>query len=327
MRKMRYYAGIKPEERLKEYCEIAKSRGGECISTEYVNNHIKLKFRCYCGCEWESIGTNIKKGKWCPRCGGNEKYDIEDMKELAKKNGGECLSTEYHGIGFPLKWKCSEGHIWETRPNKILRGRWCHYCNQSCGENIVRCYLEAMIGYSFPKSRPKWLKNRNGHGLELDGFCKELNIAFEHNGDQHYKLTSYSKTEEKFKKIQNNDLDKRKRCQENNIKLLTIPQLFLSIKISDLKNIIKDFCNKNNIKIKEDIEIDLSKVYAPGWKKRTADLKKMAEELGGRLVSERYVNSKTKLDFCCNKGHKWKMLFRNLYYDKKWCPECKKGIK
>ncbi|NVM30333.1 MAG: hypothetical protein HWN65_15920 [Candidatus Helarchaeota archaeon] len=54
---------------LKKMQEIAKQRGGKCISPEYVNNYTKLEFQCKEGHIWESIPSNIKRGTWCPKCG------------------------------------------------------------------------------------------------------------------------------------------------------------------------------------------------------------------------------------------------------------------
>jgi len=48
---------------------LAESRGGKLLSTEYVNNKQKLLWRCYCGNEWESSWVNIKsRNTWCPFC-------------------------------------------------------------------------------------------------------------------------------------------------------------------------------------------------------------------------------------------------------------------
>lgn len=62
-------AGDKLRGTLGEYEAIAKSRGGACLSTKYVNSHTKLLWRCACGHEWMTKAYLVKhRGSWCPRC-------------------------------------------------------------------------------------------------------------------------------------------------------------------------------------------------------------------------------------------------------------------
>jgi len=39
---------------IKEMQEIAESRGGKCLSKEYVNNYTKLKWQCDEGHTWKA---------------------------------------------------------------------------------------------------------------------------------------------------------------------------------------------------------------------------------------------------------------------------------
>ena len=48
--------------------KTAQERGGECLSTEYVNAATKLRWRCSKGHEWEAVPDSIRQGTWCPRC-------------------------------------------------------------------------------------------------------------------------------------------------------------------------------------------------------------------------------------------------------------------
>jgi hypothetical protein len=65
-------AGIKGGEARRgsivEYQTIAQSRGGQCLSTEYRNKEVKLRWRCSYGHEWESRAGCVKRGQWCPTC-------------------------------------------------------------------------------------------------------------------------------------------------------------------------------------------------------------------------------------------------------------------
>ena len=49
--------------------------------------------------------------------------------------------------------------------------------------------------------------------------------------------------------------------------------------------------------------------------------KKLAENKGGRCISEKCDNVKIKLKFICKFGHEWEALPTNIYKGK-WCPSC-----
>lgn len=53
---------------LNEIKDIARQRGGKCLSNDYLNNKTKLKFICENGHEWWAIPKSIKEGTWCPHC-------------------------------------------------------------------------------------------------------------------------------------------------------------------------------------------------------------------------------------------------------------------
>lgn len=109
--------------------KLAESRGGKCLSTEYVNNRTKLLWQCSNGHTWETKPNVIVNGGWCPECRGRKKLTIEDMQKLAEERGGKCLSTKYHTDGTRLQWQCSKGHIWDASSQAIRRGQWCRKCS------------------------------------------------------------------------------------------------------------------------------------------------------------------------------------------------------
>lgn len=48
---------------------IARERGGQCLSTEYMRSREKLHWLCHRGHSWQSAFGNVRAGKWCPTCG------------------------------------------------------------------------------------------------------------------------------------------------------------------------------------------------------------------------------------------------------------------
>ncbi|MDD5503661.1 MAG: hypothetical protein PHH26_09460, partial [Candidatus Thermoplasmatota archaeon] len=58
---------------IEEMKELAKTKGGTCISTEYINNHTKMKWKCVKNHIWEAQPSSIKSGTWCPICARRKK--------------------------------------------------------------------------------------------------------------------------------------------------------------------------------------------------------------------------------------------------------------
>jgi hypothetical protein len=115
---------------IEEMQEIARDRGGECLSPRYVNKSTKLRWRCAQGHEWEAIPGHVKRGSWCPSCVGTRRLSISDMRSLARRHRGTCLSHEYDGMNTPLKWRCREGHEFSKTPHLVkFDGSWCPTCS------------------------------------------------------------------------------------------------------------------------------------------------------------------------------------------------------
>ena len=53
---------------LETFKEIAKIKGGECLSKEYKGIFSKIVLRCKYNHVWETTASVIKQGSWCPFC-------------------------------------------------------------------------------------------------------------------------------------------------------------------------------------------------------------------------------------------------------------------
>ena len=57
------------ENQLEQFKQLAKSRGGLCLSEQYIDSYTKLKFCCSEGHEWLARPGNVKNNNsWCPQC-------------------------------------------------------------------------------------------------------------------------------------------------------------------------------------------------------------------------------------------------------------------
>lgn len=115
---------------------VARERGGECLSDEYVDSATRLRWTCAEGHEWEAAPNSVVQGVWCRVCRRGQgrsrrSLDIETMQEMARDRGGACLSKRYSGIYSRLRWRCAAGHEWVTVANNVRRGGWCPRCSHS----------------------------------------------------------------------------------------------------------------------------------------------------------------------------------------------------
>lgn len=84
----------KEKHSLEEVRALARERGGECLSSEYVNTTTPLRWRCQHGHEWRAAFGNVRGGSWCPKCAVRNPLSIEEMRSVAIARGGACLSDE-----------------------------------------------------------------------------------------------------------------------------------------------------------------------------------------------------------------------------------------
>src|SRR5882724_11903174 len=132
------YCARNRELELEQMREIAKQRGGRCLSTAYKNGRTPILWECSQHHRWKARPANVKggtrkKGSWCPECYNSrrvfrEKLSIQAMCELASSRGGKCLSVEYSGSKIKLIWQCSHEHTWKAPPVSIGEGTWCPVC-------------------------------------------------------------------------------------------------------------------------------------------------------------------------------------------------------
>ena len=151
--------------------KIARERGGECLSDEYVGAAIKLRWRCANGHEWSAPPAAISEGHWCRRCGWQLPYSrarltIEIMRETAAERGGKCLSDTYHGNKVPLRWRCARGHTWMAHPNRVRQGAWCPSCAHS-----ARGTLDGMRALAVERGGRCLMRSWNNHQKPLRFEC------------------------------------------------------------------------------------------------------------------------------------------------------------
>lgn len=56
-------------------------------------------------------------------------FALQELRRIAKRRAGECLSRRYVKATSPLRWRCALGHEWlATLASIIRRNTWCPVC-------------------------------------------------------------------------------------------------------------------------------------------------------------------------------------------------------
>ncbi len=248
---------------LDEMQTLAVSRGGKCITDRYLNNRTKLRWRCAVGHEWEAAPGLIKAGQWCPHCAHMARLSIDAMVEIASSRGGRCLSTEYVSVDTHLRWRCAAGHRWTATPASIRSGKWCPCCVHN-----QRLELKAMR---------RLARRRGGTCLSTTYINNREPLLWECKRRHRWKATPA-----------NVKGGKRKRgtwCLE-------------------CYNLRRKFGKRDSIERMEEL----------------------AQRRGGRCLSSDYINSKSKLLWQCEKGHRWCAVPVSVRRGS-WCPVCARNQK
>jgi hypothetical protein len=145
-------ARINREQRLQILQEIAHSRGGVCLSNEYINSfQEKMLWECAAGHRWQATAFSIMtQGSWCKQCYYQSlRLGIEYFHNEAAKHGGKCLSPSYNTVNQYLKWQCAQGHVWHASARHVLGGTWCPHCvhdNMRLGIEKMRQFAQSRNG-------------------------------------------------------------------------------------------------------------------------------------------------------------------------------------
>lgn len=125
-----YCAGVRVKDTLAEVKHIARAKGGECLSMEFIDGQKKLLFRCAQGHEWEATSDSIRnRGDWCAYCAGVKLLrPMDDLVSICAQRGGICLDKIYVNNRKKMTFRCANNHEWNTSAHSIRAGYWCAVC-------------------------------------------------------------------------------------------------------------------------------------------------------------------------------------------------------
>lgn len=211
------------------------------LSTEYVRSLDRLKVKCSNGHVRNMIFSGFyNNGSRCAKCNGTAKYTIKELSKKYQDKGYELISTEYSNTKDKLVVRCTNGHLWKSCVSDFLMNKsGCPECKGTRHEKECRSILEKLFSKEFKKHRPDFLKKENGRNLELDGFNRELNLAFEYDGEQHFE-PRFGKSY--FDKTVEHDALKNELCKKEGVILIRI-----SYKVKNKEKYIKEELTKRGI--------------------------------------------------------------------------------
>ncbi len=317
---------------IKDAQKIAKERGGKCLSKKYINSFAKLLWECNEGHKWYATTSSVKYKSWCPICSSSlgERFCYTAFEQIFNKKF----------IKYKPDWlKNSRNNQMELDGyNDELKLAFEHQGEQHF---LFNKYFHRTIND---------LSQRKQDDLQKQQLCKEHKIIL-------IQVPEIPGTLQ-FINVKNFIIEEYKK---QNIKLLEnvenieidFNKAYLIPKTKEYLNELQEFVKKkngeclsivwlgNNTKLQFKCKENHVWQATPGniktgyWcpecaklnkkhplKLTIEEMQKLAEVYGGKCLFDKYINSKSKLKWECEKGHNWEAILSDVKYNKAWCPIC-----
>jgi predicted metalloenzyme YecM len=293
--------------------DIAENNGGKLLSTEWGGAHKNYEFEHKNGFKFFKKYSTLQQHGWIK----TGVIYLAKAEEIAKSRGGVLLSTEFKNSKQLLDFQDDSGIKFKCSLKNLKTGQWTPD-RGLVSEPICRQTLEYIFGFSFPKSTKvlhKGITNRKRY-LELDGYCKELNIAFEYQGHPSH----WNNKHDNYNSVNQRDKEKKILCDQLNVILITIPKFKENSKKWDSNNALNLILDLIYIIFREKkkslpnintqgFKIDFSQISRN--KNNIQNLEKIALENNGSLLSSEWKGSKFSYKFKTNKGIIFEMSLQN----------------
>ena len=285
-------------------------------------NRIAFTARIYAGWPPEEAAEIEKRP-------GNIRASLPEARKAAKDRGGRLLVKTVRNTKDKLIWRCGCGHKFPMSLGDVRRGLWCGRCRStigSRGERVTRAFFETLFDAEFPSTWPAWLD-----GLELDGFNQSLNVAFEHQGKQHYKPVASRGGEKVFRGIQARDLKKARICKKHGVRLVIVPEIGTLLPLNELRRFILRECERLGCHVppeRQHLGVDLKDAYTTNEEiEKLAEVKTVAAELGVEILADAYFRSNYPMPARCKKcRHEWDTSAERITKRRAGCRHCSRAV-
>lgn len=242
------------------------------------------------------------------RFGTGSRTTIAEMRALARKHGGRCLSDRYVVPPEKLDWKCSAGHRWQADAESVKRGTWCLHCSgrQTRDLEWARALAARRGGrllakeFRGAKQRYRW-RCAKGHEWEIPA----SNVAA---GAWCPRCAGVLVT---LDDVQETARQRGGKC--------------LSRRYLGADEKLLWSCAKGHVWKARPVAVRYGSWCGECARlalRRTLDeVREAAAKRGGRCLSSEYAPYPVKLAFQCAAGHRWEMHARRLFRGA-WCARC-----
>lgn len=293
---------------------MAAQHGGRCLarSMSESSHDALVRWECAEGHRFAIRTRCVQRGQWCPVC---SKADTawQRARARAEQLGGACLDRAAPEGRARVRWRCAAGHVWRMSHVSVARGSWCASCS---GRRLDLEEMRAMaaahggrcISRKFvdPATPLRW-ECAKGHrwsclpnSVRYQGtWCPQClrDSKFDPAGDNPW-AEALKQASSRGGTCLSDSPDAAKirwRCAEGH-----------------------EWTNNNFYKVARG-------TWCPFCSGRRLDITHMratAAERGGRVISTKYVNASTKLQWECEEGHRWWATPSHVRNDHSWCPQC-----
>ena len=294
------------------------------LLTPYVGGLHTNRYQVQCAaCQhrWSATFATLRYNG-CPNCAGVTPKSAEDYQALARLHGG-ALVQQARNTNLSSLWECAQGHRFSRAYSTITRDKtFCTSCQNNRAEAVCRRAMETLFQRPFPKIRLKMDGYR--YPLELDGYCAELKIAFEHQGYRHYRPDWRPDAARRHRLTCKNDRRKVAWCARNGIILVAIPELFQKTTLTDLEALIRT-ATAGRVEPTGSLDTAaLQQMPMPVSNEshlRFQQLVQAAAARGIELLSDRYRGTLVKYEFRCRHGHAFDKTYKQALRSLN-CPDC-----
>jgi hypothetical protein len=311
------------ERTLQKASAVASRRGGACLSLRFDRSTDRLEFRCARGHHWFTPPYLVLRGTWCRRCAlarvnrrvAEKKF--EAVRALARRRGGRCLSTTYENAHASLRWRCREGHEWETSAHAIGR-TWCPRC-----AGVAHLTLEELQQRARSRGGECLAERYENTWTPVPWRCAAGHTWWATPSNVMHQGTwcarCYSAPRDELARLRRIAKRHGGRCLSEEYEGSLVPLLWRCRKGHE-------WWTKPRYVVGGSWCAICRRSTGPRPEVTLEDMKAAAAERGGACLSRQYFNSDTPLRWQCARGHEWEAVPGSVRGRGSWCPTCASSV-
>jgi len=298
-------------------------------SQRVTNNRASLQFQCNeCSDVRRYIVCNVRNGQGCKPCADKRNGLSRRIPRATIVARLAVHRLKFVSVAHPdgddahVTYTCRFGHIHTQVLHTLKKSKGCAICSVlPRRETVLRQILEYLTGFKWPKQRVAWLLSPKRRKLELDGYCKEVGCAFEHQGEQHYKFVAL------WSKCQNYDQLKVAGCRAEGVKLLVTDEKGYdkAEKMGGTAGLVRWVARllaDLNVPMRPNpgqFRLEFNSTTAEA---RTRECHEFAKANDGKFLDPVCIAALAMNRWLCATHGKFERSLTDMKTNKSWCPKC-----